>query len=566
MTPQNGNAPAERIAELTQCLENSHDPAERLTALLSLATIFRMTDAERSIAYTEIAFTEASEAHNWSWAAASLCDKALALASIANYRAALRTLRQAEKMLDEHDTNPQVRSLLYGNFAEISVLKSDYPAAMRWFRMALEMTSVEPVRARARAYCILNMGRMFVRLRDYPTALHYMSEALGMAEKMPDRELLAKTLDAIASCHMALRDPASARGYYERGYHLFRDAGLQVESDLAQLRIAMASMKLDELDDALPRIEMALASFRHSGVTYYVSSALNALAELRLMQGCRQAALELLEESLSINVTINNRLGEATTLNLIAETYLAMENVDCAALYVERSLAIAGELEDAMVLFACYEILSTIHERRGDPARSLGYLKMWIKAKEKVENMQAQRALVMLEMKGEIEKARAELERYRERQEAIEREAEQSRQELAAATLKLTQRAEREEKLEGKLRSYAERAGGDVAALLGDLLTELRGARSDEKRWDAFERQFEHLLPGFLRTLLKRSPALTPTELKVCSRVRINLSTKEIASILCTSSRTIDNHRRHIRVKMGLPARANLTTILASIE
>ena len=61
----------------------------------------------------------------------------------------------------------------------------------------------------------------------------------------------------------------------------------------------------------------------------------------------------------------------------------------------------------------------------------------------------------------------------------------------------------------------------------------------------------------------RRASTLTPTELKVCTLLKSNLSTKEIAEVLNSSIHTVETHRRRIRKKLGLSGQANLTTFLA---
>jgi DNA-binding CsgD family transcriptional regulator len=72
-----------------------------------------------------------------------------------------------------------------------------------------------------------------------------------------------------------------------------------------------------------------------------------------------------------------------------------------------------------------------------------------------------------------------------------------------------------------------------------------------EQDWQTFERHFHQLHQGFIQRLAERHPALTPTELKICSLLKTNCSTKEIAAILCISRHTVDGHRVSIRRKLA---------------
>jgi tetratricopeptide (TPR) repeat protein len=101
---------------------------------------------------------------------------------------------------------------------------------------------------------------------------------------------------------------------------------------------------------------------------------------------------------------------------------------------------------------------------------------------------------------------------------------------------------------------------------------------SEEKRerfparesFDLLQQEFEHRITAnnedFYQKLLKAYPDLKPSELKLCSYLRLNLSTKELAEILNKSARTIENTRFSIRKKMGLAPEDSLVAQLISME
>lgn len=76
----------------------------------------------------------------------------------------------------------------------------------------------------------------------------------------------------------------------------------------------------------------------------------------------------------------------------------------------------------------------------------------------------------------------------------------------------------------------------------------------------------EIVLP-FAWTLSTRRKNLTPTEMQVANLVRQGRTTPEIAELLGLAGRTVEAHRRNIRVKFGLThKKANLRTYLLSIS
>jgi DNA-binding CsgD family transcriptional regulator len=84
--------------------------------------------------------------------------------------------------------------------------------------------------------------------------------------------------------------------------------------------------------------------------------------------------------------------------------------------------------------------------------------------------------------------------------------------------------------------------------------------QSSKIEWDMYQKHFLMTYPTFTASLTKQYPALSSSEVKVCTLIKSQLTSDNIADILCISRRTVDSHRYNIRKKLGLDANANLYT------
>jgi tetratricopeptide (TPR) repeat protein len=80
-----------------------------------------------------------------------------------------------------------------------------------------------------------------------------------------------------------------------------------------------------------------------------------------------------------------------------------------------------------------------------------------------------------------------------------------------------------------------------------------------------FELLFRQLHPEFYEKLLNRCPQLSKSELHISAMIRLNLSTKDMASLVNLSISTIETNRYHIRKKLSLDQGENLTTCLMQV-
>ena len=82
---------------------------------------------------------------------------------------------------------------------------------------------------------------------------------------------------------------------------------------------------------------------------------------------------------------------------------------------------------------------------------------------------------------------------------------------------------------------------------------------NDDDNWDKFEENFNLVYDNFMAKLLARFPDLNKNERKLCAYLRLGLSSKEIASLLNISLRSVETFRYRLRKKLGLEQGESMT-------
>jgi len=80
--------------------------------------------------------------------------------------------------------------------------------------------------------------------------------------------------------------------------------------------------------------------------------------------------------------------------------------------------------------------------------------------------------------------------------------------------------------------------------------------------WNRYEENYRELNPTFYKQFLTKHPDMTPAEIRLCTLLRLNMSSKEIAASIHQEETSIRVSRSRLRTKLGLADSANLVVYL----
>lgn len=125
-----------------------------------------------------------------------------------------------------------------------------------------------------------------------------------------------------------------------------------------------------------------------------------------------------------------------------------------------------------------------------------------------------------------------------------EKDLQNEQQQLATTTLWLTQKNQLLQEIQQSL------SGDDTAS--EDLAKKVKQSLNAEEDWNRVKKHFEKVHPDFFKSLMNQFSNLTQNEQRLCAYLRMNLSTKEIASLLGVSTNAIEQARRRLRKKLSI--------------
>ncbi|MFT2008328.1 triple tyrosine motif-containing protein [Pontibacter sp. 13R65] len=138
--------------------------------------------------------------------------------------------------------------------------------------------------------------------------------------------------------------------------------------------------------------------------------------------------------------------------------------------------------------------------------------------------------------------------------------------ELANSALNIVSKNEMLQSLRDEINQLKDAAGKKVP---DDQLKKIQKIIDDgmgnERDWDLFESSFNETHENYFKKLKSRYPELTPNDLKFCAYLRMNMSSKEIASLLNITVRGVEIRRYRLRKRLNMEHEKNLVEFLMEI-
>jgi tetratricopeptide (TPR) repeat protein len=410
------------------------------------------------------------------------------------------------------------------------------------------------------------MGNAALEQGDYPKALEYQYQSLELVERTDDRLRRSVVLSNIGLIFLEVQDVKRADFFFERAYILSKE----LEDDYGLSSIlsnrGMIAQSLNQLNSAITYYVEALGIAQRGSRKDIEAYIEERYGVIELEQSKPNLALSHFHRAKELGEELNLHTIWCASLIGNGRALIEKQQPTKAIPLLEKSLQMCKESGLLAIECECTSALAKAYEASGKLKESVQFFNRFIELNAIVHSQQKQRALVEISARIEIEKAdreRARMEQIAndasERAELLRVEAEQRSKELTSLALTLVERNEFLCNLKREIEPVI-KSPRKAKSLLEKIDNHVRSDRD----WETFEHQFNEIHRDFLKALSAKFRLLTPTELKIAVLIKLNLPTKAIANLLCLSSRTVENHRQALRIKLKLHADANLVSFLTA--
>ena len=134
--------------------------------------------------------------------------------------------------------------------------------------------------------------------------------------------------------------------------------------------------------------------------------------------------------------------------------------------------------------------------------------------------------------------------------------------ELTTQALHIAQKNEMLNSIKSELEELRRK---DDSSQFGGVLSKINLDAQIDRNWDQFIQLFTDTNQDFLQTISTRYPSVTKNELRLCALLKMNLTSKDIGTILNISDDGVKKARYRLRKKMQLETNDSLEATIVSI-
>lgn len=438
---------------------------------------------------------------------------------------------------------------------------SDYPSALENFSKSLEFFKKAGHKT-GMACCYGSMADLYNLQNDYKTSIEYLQKAIGLTLSKQDKALM---YTSIAENYNLLGNYQKSLSYFDSIVPTFKDINDFVGLYNSYLSFGIAYSNLKNYNKASEYYKISEHYATQLKNQDYILYARSNLSELYVKMNKPDSAIFLLKEVIDSNVPlkdINLKLG---VLKTISEAYENKGDMKSAYLYYKQY----KEVSDSAAKQLSDEKLLDI-QTKWEVDKKNEQIKLLAKDKQIARQQTLTYALIFLIILiSGVSFYIYRQHRNREKRLKLEAELNESAYQIDLKNRELTHKAmtlsQQEQILSGikeqllDVEIESRRAKEAVLGVISNIDIQL-----NQNTMEDFEKYFIEVHPQFFSRLKQKYPELTPAEQKVCALLRLNLNTKEIASLTHKTTRSVETIRTTIRKKMGLD-KENLYEVIAEI-
>jgi len=483
-----------------------------------------------------------------------------------------------EKAKKENSTEDKAESLLY---LGICTYGSSLENGLKYATSALEnyskLDKKDPILSKiGRSKCLQLISTIYTRQKKYAEAMPISREVVSILEADGDESgTLGLAYNSLGMLYEFQQKEDSANFFFKLALNDFKKSNNQAYLPNAYIRLGESEIKENRASKSIEYFNNALEISNKTENKQAQVSSLVAIGKWHLDNlNLTEAKTNFLKAN-QIATTLSDKLFEIKSLEALIDLNDLQKNYSEVASLQKRLILLKDEfysVERAKIIKSLevqFDVAEknrklTLISKENEVTKLTNYLLITFIGLLvfiliisylyfKKINKQDKQLLITKEALVDSLKKQTELEQLQ-----FQNDLDYKENQLSSITLHMLQKNE--------LLTEIKTAIDNQQPLSEQQLIKMVNRHFEQDNiWNDFDRYFESINKNFYTRLKQSHPEISANDLKICALIKLNLSIKEMATILNISPDSVKTSRYRLRKKLKLAADDNLTAFIMSV-
>ena len=461
----------------------------------------------------------------------------LAYVAKGNYKESFTLYKRALRILEENKS-PETESAIYNNLGIIYESFGQYSLAEEYYSLSIEiLEKIEStLKEKFLNHTFVNLGIIYRHQGAYEKSLKYIKKAITILETS-DIDIREKK---------------------------FRDARALMEKGMTYLAMGKLTIAKELFFSNYAIVERYGETLSTAEAYYYLGSLYKEKAEYK-------DSIKYLLEALDLIHSIKSHQLKVDILVNLASIYKIVDQPEKAFEYLRRGTVLKDSIFGAQNTWSIYEVKESYEKEKQQ--QELILIQKEKKIDVIIKGIYLSGAFLisllgLLYFKYLRTKHKKEKKIIEKEKRITELELSKTKdilniknKELTTSTLQIIENGELIKQFKKDIQEIKKELDKKYHFKLDRLSTSMHN--NSKNNWEEFKLRFEQVNTGFFEKLKKDYPTLSPTDLKLCSFLKLNFNTKDIANLMGISDKSVKMNRYRLRKKFNLSRDVNLTDFVS---
>ena len=506
-------------------------------------------------------------------------------------KVAINLIEKNAESYSKENESPSIEHItMFSKIASIYTRTGSFDSAMIYFQKSISFQDNYTNSKMGLARTYSSMGVLLYKNYQYEKALEYDKKAIKMYEELHDTTGIIDLYNNMAIVYADQKNRKKAIEILEKAYSFrFKDKSkrtfinilnnlalynleeknlhevnkylsttlplyekgkfLDIKASTYEL-LGMYSLEVGNYKEGIEYAKKSIQLYKQSGITDHLSDAYETLSKLYEKVDDYKASLENYKIHKSLNDSIFNQQSQENYNKLQTEFETAQKEKEIIRLKAEKDLQKEKQLR---ILIAASTLLAIL----------ILIIVIIILKRKKDKQIHEQKELVH---QKEKELSQEKLEKSKLKEAELELSIRNKSKQLSTHALHMMQKNNLLQTVLEQVKSINKTASNEHKQELRKLKINLNQSLRSDKDWDVFKLYFEEINKTFYKRLNEINTDLTANDHRLCALIKLNMNSKEMASVLNLAPSSIKSSRHRLKKKLNLGTDVDMEAFIRGLE